>query len=104
VFRLDLLGTVLSVLHAPPGLRKATTGLVTALLLLASCRDAVRPIHYSARSAKAQAGWVLHPDADGLGRREMELDVKCLALKDKANRAVTQCKERDMDRLVSYPL
>lgn len=47
---------------------------------------------------------MLHPDADGLGRREMELDVKCLALKDKANRAVTQCKERDMDRLVSYPL
>lgn len=47
---------------------------------------------------------MLHPDADGLGRREMELDVKRLALKDKANRAVTQCKERDMDRLVSYPL
>lgn len=36
---------------------------------------------------------MLHPDADGLGRREMELDVKCLTLKDEVNRAVSARKE-----------
>lgn len=36
---------------------------------------------------------MLHPDADGLGRREMELDVKCLALEDEVNRAVSARKE-----------